>query len=223
MPQRLYDLIDQLIGISPIARNLRKQFRDNPGAVTANLDDDARAVLYSMSRANISGRVLAEMQADYPNDYLEWHHDWDVMFSQWNFPKKEYPRKDLPKACQGQDGEQTQYPDPQPQVYRIKPIFVKAGTASPFAIEVVGQGFVAANVTLTLKPILGAPAVVLANQAFTGTFRCGHITADLTVPGAVSTPGLPDVYDVAVTVDAGSPGNPKPVPIPSAVTFEVRP
>lgn len=222
MPQRLYALLDQLLGLSPVARKLRRDFRDDPSAVTQQLDSAARAELYSMSRSNISGYVYVEFSKDFPNEQ-QLYADWDKAFRAWSFPVSEFPRKDLPPACQGQDGEQPQYPDPEPRVYRISPSFVQAGSASPLAIEVVGQGFVKGTTTLALVSAAGHAPLVVANQKFGGTFRCGHLHADVTVPAAVSVPGVTDVYNVEVIVDAGDAANPKPVVVPSAVTFEVRP
>ncbi len=218
MGQKLYELLDQLMGGPIQGRRMRRQFHDDPESVTGGLEAEARQALYSMDRPTIGGAVGSELQQEDPQAYAQYFDDWYAWLNAWPFPETEFPANELPAECTGQTGEQPLYPNPRPKVYSITPAN-KSVTAKTVVVDVVGQGFVKGKTRVQLVNAAGQ-ALAVTNQSFSGTFRCGHLKATVTLPAAAGT------YNVQVVVYAGTStvtGQPVTINVPSAVQFTADP
>lgn len=213
MAQRLYGLLWQLMD-GALQKALRKKFDGDPAKVADALDARARRALYMMNRNLIAAHVGTEIMDDFPENAESLYGAWVVWFANWPFPAGEFTNDTLPPECCSPEGVAPAYPEPDPRVYSIQPASASANSGS-VVVDVVGQGFVRGSTRLNLIHANGQELTV-TNSECTGTFRCGHVKA------SVSMPQTPGEYKVRVVVEVGSvDGQPVEVVVPSEVTFTV--
>ncbi len=230
MGQNLYELIEQLTGSAPSGKRLRRQFHDNPESVTKDLSPDARRALYTMDQnqgGEITKQVKAEFEAEGRGDE---YSDWETWFLEWKFPRKEFvKRSELPPDCQW---EGQLYPNPQPLVYDIAPRAVFLSQGPTVEVNVSGQGFVTGRTRLALRKQGTNTALVVAPKysGIEGSFRCGHLYADVTLPQGPL--GAAEMYDIRIILTTGTDTNGNPVewgPLPvrldqgQRVVFKINP
>jgi hypothetical protein len=197
MGQKLYELVEELTKGGLSGRTLRRQFHDNPESLTQDLTPEARKALYMMEH-DASGEMCKQVKQELEAEGLgDQYAAWEDWFRTWKFPQDEFvPTGKLPKECQHEGGA---YPDPKPLVYDIDP---RSGPKGGGKIEVVisGQGFVSGRTRLELENVADATDKLTVTPKYSGvegSYRCGHIYADVTLPAAAGT------YKIQVIITTG--------------------